>query len=246
VVKLLAEKDLAKLIAVMKSYERKSRLPHYDMWRFTRSLRFKIEELNYVAMEAPKAEGSNMLALDAGCGVGVYSSMLADKGYDVIGLDVSIGMLKKARKYIKNKNTFLIRGSITHLPLRNNKFDLTLCLDTLHHFTDTFLDKAFNEFRRTIKSNGIFITDMRNAVNPAIFLRYSMENKKWSEIGGLTLKARDFMRMKKTLVNKGFSVIKSKGIGFFLKFFSPYIVIVSKAIVDSNEEQAMVAERCKF
>lgn len=228
---LLTEEEVAKLVAVMKSYERKSKLPHYNMWgKATSSYKFKIEEFRLVAAECPNSSSSDMLALDAGCGYGVYSLMLSQKGYSVVALDVSTGMLKKAKNSVEDENVSFVRGSITHLPLRADLFDLTLCLDTLHHLTDSFLDKALDEFRRTIRHHGVLMTDTRNALNPAISVQYWMSNRKWAEEGGLTLKARSLRSMRKRMSRHRFKIAKTKGIRFALNALAPYILIVSKAV----------------
>lgn len=221
---------MAKLVAVMKSYERKTRLSHYNMWgRTTSSYRFKIEELNLVRADCPEPCGSDAFALDAGCGYGVYSLMLSQKGYNVVALDVSAGMLKKAKSSLRNGNAAFVRGSVTHLPFRENSLDLTLCLDTLHHFTDSFLDVALDEFRRTIKYSGVLITDTRNALNPAISLQYWVRNRRWAEEGGLTLKARSLSNMRKRMSQYRFNIVKTKGMRFALDALAPYILVFSKA-----------------
>ena len=228
---LLTEEDVAKLVAVMKSYERKSKLPHYDMWgKATRSYKFKVEEFRLVAAECPKPSGANMLALDAGCGYGVYSLMLSQKGYNVVALDVSAGMLRKAKNSVKNENVSFVRGSITRLPLREDLFDLTLCLDTLHHLTDSSLDEALDEFRRTIRHGGVLMTDTRNALNPAVSVQYWMRNRKWAEEGGLTLKARSLRSMKKRMSRHRFKIAKAEGIRLALNALAPYILIISKMV----------------
>lgn len=227
----MSKDDVEKLAAVMKSYERKSKLAHYDMWsRASRSHSFKVEEFKLVSNEISVANRPGLRALDAGCGYGVCSSMLLGKGYDVIALDVSAGMLKKARHLTNNSQISFVRGSITHLPLRQNEFDLLLCLDTLHHFTDTFLDKALNEFGRVIRFEGRLVTDTRNTLNPIVSLQYWAKNRKWAEIGGLTLKARSLRKVRKKMSQNNFRIDKTRGIGFILSLLAPYVVVFSTAV----------------
>jgi ubiquinone/menaquinone biosynthesis C-methylase UbiE len=226
----MSKDDVEKLAAVMRSYERKSKLAHYDMWsRASRSHSFKAEEFKLVSDEIPATSNSDLLALDAGCGYGVYSSMLVGKGYTVVALDASTGMLRKARQLASDGQISFVRGSITHLPFRKDRFRVLLCLDTLHHFTDSFLDEALDEFRRIIKSEGQLVTDMRNVLNPLVSLQYSISNRKWAQVGGLTLKARSLSRMGKRMNQKGFWIKKSRGIGLGFSLFAPYIVIFSRA-----------------
>lgn len=225
----MTEENGKRIVAVMKGYERKSKLPHYNMWsKCGSSYKLKINELNYVTNECPKASQPDRLSLDAGCGFGVYSSMLLSKGYFVVSMDVSVGMLRKARDLVKNDKIFYVRGSVTHLPFKHDIFSLILCVDTLHHLTEKFIDMAFDEFRRTAKSRSTLITDTRNPLNLLLFAQYKMEDKKWAEKGGLTLKARSLKRMTRKLKKFGFKLKKTKGIGFPIEVFAPYIVIVSE------------------
>jgi len=234
----LPEEEARRLIAVMKSYERKSKLPHYDMWgRFTGSYDFKIEELNYVTMECPGPLESDSLALDAGCGFGVHSHMLSDKGYRVVSLDVSVGMLKKARSLVNKSCVSFVRGSITHLPFRKKVFELILCLDTLHHLTDEHFDKSLREFRRIAQIDGLFITDTKNTLNPLLFMRYHVANMRWARTGGLTLISRSLNRVERRLKECGFEPMKTHGIGFFMSMIAPYIVVISKTFDRAVDEE---------
>lgn len=227
----MTEEDVARLVAVMKGYERKTQLPHYNMWsKATRSYQFKIEELKLVSEECTEASNPDMLALDAACGYGFYSQMLSKKGYTVVALDASTGMIRKARELVDDSNVWFVRGSVTHLPLKENKFNLVLCVDTLHHFTDSFINQALDEFRRVTKSGGVFITDTRNALNPAVSVKYWIKNRKWAEKGGLTLKARSLRNIKKKLSQRSFRVDKARGIGWGSVMLAPYIVVISGAV----------------
>ena len=227
----MTEEDVKRMGAVMKGYERKSRLPHYDMWsKFGPSYNFKIGELNYVKSECRAVPKFTAIALDAGCGPGVYSSMLLSKGYSVVGLDVSVGMLRKARTLISSDEISWVRASITHLPLKKDLFDLILCVDTLHHLPEKFIEMAFHEFKRTSKSRGTVIIDTRNPLNPLLYLQYKIEDKKWAEKSGLTLKARSLRHMTRKLRKFGFKLKKTKAIGFSFEMFAPYIVIVAESI----------------
>lgn len=201
------------------------------MWgKATSSYKYKVEEFRLVAAECPKPRDPNALALDAGCGYGIHSLMLSQKGYGVVALDVSAGMLKKAKSSVEDGNVSFVRGSITHLPLREDLFDLTLCLDTLHHFADSFLSKALDEFRKTLRYGGVLMTDTRNALNPAVSVQYWIRNRRWAEEGGLTLKARSLRNMRKRMSLHRFKIAKTKGMRFALSALAPYILIVSKAV----------------
>jgi len=67
--------------------------------------------------------------LDAGVGTGRFAGPLNEKGFDVVGLDVSEAMLSEAkRKSITN----LVRGELTIMPFANEAFDSCLMIHVLH------------------------------------------------------------------------------------------------------------------
>ncbi|MGY0288298.1 MAG: class I SAM-dependent methyltransferase [Candidatus Methanodesulfokora washburnensis] len=69
--------------------------------------------------------------LDAGCGPGRNSKYFLDVGSDVFSVDISIEMLRIARKMIPDAE--LVQCDITSLPFKNNAFDCILLVATLHH-----------------------------------------------------------------------------------------------------------------
>lgn len=231
----MTNENTRRLIALMKSFEHWSKLPHYSMWgKSTGVYNFKIQELNYVTEECPHAFQSSALALDAGCGVGVYSSMLTHKGYHAIGLDVSSGMLKKAKILFGGENISFVRGSITNLPFKRGEFDVILCVDTLHHLTNSHFTQALNEFSRVIRRHGLLVSDTRNALNPLLWIRCRLRNRRWAEKGGLTLVPRSLKLVKKRLQERGFKSVKVKRIGLSrinrsVGLIAPYIVVIARA-----------------
>lgn len=67
--------------------------------------------------------------LDAGVGTGRFAAPLKEKGFDVVGLDVSRAMLSKAKK---KSLTNLVRGELTTMPFANEAFDSCLMVHVLH------------------------------------------------------------------------------------------------------------------
>ena len=73
-------------------------------------------------------------ALDLGCGVGVYATWLASKGYQVVGIDFVPAALELARERAKAAGVtveFLQADVIDYAP--SNGFDLVLDSGCLHH-----------------------------------------------------------------------------------------------------------------
>jgi len=95
--------------------------------------------------------------LDAGCGGGRDTKLLHDKGLDSIGLDLSSGLIKVARKKYPNIN--FVEGSFLDLPFGNDSFDgIWAHASLLHLETVGDVKKALSEFQRVLKPNGVMHT----------------------------------------------------------------------------------------
>lgn len=75
-----------------------------------------------------------MKIADFGCGIGRHTIELANRGYDIVGVDYSKSLLQKA-KFGYKENIF-IQGDCRNIQLEN-KFDAILCLyDVIGSFVD--------------------------------------------------------------------------------------------------------------
>ena len=72
-------------------------------------------------------------ALDAGCGTGIYTVWLAERGLEVTGVDRDPAMLAAARR--KVPNAVFLEADVTALPFPDGEFDLALAV-TLFCFLD--------------------------------------------------------------------------------------------------------------
>lgn len=71
--------------------------------------------------------------LDIGTGTGRFAEYFNDSGFDVIGIDVSISMMAKAReKRIRS----LVQADAHHLPFRDRVFDGAIMIHVLHLVRD--------------------------------------------------------------------------------------------------------------
>jgi SAM-dependent methyltransferase len=85
---------------------------------------------------------------DVGCGTGISTRLLAERGYDVVGVDPNEAMLEKARaaggaRYVKGE------AAATGLP--DASVDLVTVAQAFHWFD---LGLAFREMRRILRPGG--------------------------------------------------------------------------------------------
>jgi SAM-dependent methyltransferase len=131
-------------------------------------------------------------ALDLACGTGTLAAILADDGWEVVGLDRSEPMLARARARADEaplgRLTF-VQGDMRELRIENDEwsndtataahssffirhssFDLVTCTyDSLNYLlTERDLERCFVGAARALRPNGLFFADM----NTRHFLEY--------------------------------------------------------------------------
>lgn len=103
--------------------------------------------------------------LELACGTGVLSILLADKGYDVTGLDLSTEMVKlaKERGQAANSSATFVEGDMLELS-EETLFDAVTCYsDSLCYMKDEeALAQVFEGVYLSLKETGTFIFDVHS------------------------------------------------------------------------------------
>lgn len=103
------------------------------------------------------AEAPASRALDLGCGNGRHVELLSDHATDVVGLDVSRGLLDEAttRASERGFHAGLVQGDASRLPFVDDAFDLGVYVATLHHLTPREARVAsLDELARVLSPDG--------------------------------------------------------------------------------------------
>jgi len=93
--------------------------------------------------------------LDAACGNGRYSRHLlrhADRDASLTAFDLSLGMLRRARKNLETDRVGLVSADVTRLPFADGTFDAAVCGWVLEHFPDP--RPALRELARVMTPGG--------------------------------------------------------------------------------------------
>jgi 2-polyprenyl-3-methyl-5-hydroxy-6-metoxy-1,4-benzoquinol methylase len=96
-------------------------------------------------------------ALDIGCGSGNYSVFLAQKKFQVTGVDFSAKALAIARKRAKLKKLKIkfIRADANHLATKlKARYDFIFDYSLLHHISDAKVKSYAAQFKRLLKPGG--------------------------------------------------------------------------------------------
>jgi len=129
----------------------------------------EIDGLLNIFMEYSVPENGNIL--DLACGIGRHSVPLAEKGYKVVGVDLSPAYVSAAEKYAEDKgvsqNTRFIVGDMRQVEeiLRNSmeSFDAVVNLFTSMGYWDEETDRAiFTQALNLVKPYGLLVIHTAN------------------------------------------------------------------------------------
>lgn len=101
--------------------------------------------------------------LDIGCGTGRHALALAENGFDVTGIDLSLNRIEKALVY-QNEHLNFYQHDMRHL-FRINYYDVVFNLFTSFGYFESPNDdqKAALSMALNVKNGGIFVLDYLNA-----------------------------------------------------------------------------------
>ena len=97
--------------------------------------------------------------LEVGCGTGNLTRELVRLGYEVVGVDVSEGMLEVARRKVPGVR--FVRADVREMALGEEYDAVVSTFDSLNNLlTEEDLALAFKRIREHLKPRGIFVADL--------------------------------------------------------------------------------------
>ena len=143
--------------------------PYYDL---TGQIRFAVLMGQYLREVLERHPAPRRRALDLACGTGTLALMLADSGWDVVGLDASAAMLEQARAKAANLDTagsaVFVQGDMRRpfaagrAGLQRASFGLATCVyDSLNYLLDEAdLAACFAGIAAALAPGGVAVLDM--------------------------------------------------------------------------------------
>lgn len=121
---------------------------------FGTDIKWRKEVVDIVAAKQPQ----NILDIATGTG-DLAISLTSSSATEIIGLDISEGMLEVGRKKITKKQLGgiikMVVGDSEDLPFKDNSFDAITVAFGIRNFEN--LEKGLSEILRVLKPNGIFV-----------------------------------------------------------------------------------------
>ena len=129
--------------------------------------------------------------LDAGCGAGRHTHLLAKAGFDVYGFDISKDALRINRSILKKhgtKATLIQLDMSRQWPYKNNFFDAVFASRTMYQFKVSGIRRNIEKVNQVLKSGGYFFWEgptYRTTRKRFLYERIkTVEPGTWSSIGG--------------------------------------------------------------
>lgn len=102
------------------------------------------------------------VVLDIGIGTGRNSYLLSNRGAIIEGIDMSDGMMSKARKKLEGrKANFTLADAGKDLPFPSNIFDYVICVRVLKYIKNW--RNTIKDVSRVLKKDGIFVLEISNS-----------------------------------------------------------------------------------
>ena len=90
--------------------------------------------------------GKREKVLDAACGEGYGSSLLAEEAEEVTGLDIDKEAVENANHKYGNKKLSYLKGSIEELPFEDHTLDVVVSFETIEHVGEEIQKNSWKKY----------------------------------------------------------------------------------------------------
>ena len=117
---------------------------------------------DYVERHFRKSERPIRSVVDLACGTGSLTCLLAQRGYSMLGVDLSPDMLTVAEQKCRGLNVVLSCQDMTRLVLPGQADAVICCLDSVNYVTrSAALRRAFRRVYDALAPGGLFLFDVK-------------------------------------------------------------------------------------
>lgn len=111
---------------------------------------------------------TGMRVLELGSGTGSYTEAFSASGARIVGIDISMDMLTRARDHLGGQGANFLVADAETMPFKAGAFDAVVGNAVLHHVD---LGKCLGEIMRVLRPGGAFAFTEPNMLNPMVFVQ---------------------------------------------------------------------------
>lgn len=169
--------------------------------------------------------------LEVGCGEGLFLSALAERNKKIKlhGIDIWDKILERAEERFKNEKIEgieLKQADATNLPFEDNYFNAVVCMNVLFNLpTDEMCYKTLDEMIRVCSKGGKIVLDIRNSLNPLLWVKYKLAPFYDETVKDLPLRTYHLKPLLEYLNERGVVIKDVVPVGFPKNMFAPLFVI---------------------
>jgi len=135
----------------------------YEKW-FTTPIGSLVKRVEWELILDLLRPGAGEFILDAGCGTGVFTLDMLSCGARVVGLDLSLAMIRRARQKARNSRLQVISADLLNLPFPENTFHKAVSITALEFIPDG--QEAVKELFRVTRKGGTVVVATLNRLSP--------------------------------------------------------------------------------
>ncbi len=165
--------------------------------------------------------------LDIGCGNARDIARIAERGGEIVGVDISAGMVAAAKEELERMGMSSIRlqvGDATCLDFPDASFDKVLCSEVIEHIPDA--PQALQEIRRVLRPGGSLVLSTPNKGSWYGFERYwiweRLLRRKWPHPCD---EWRSMVEVIALLEQGGFRIVERRTVCFVPGFIVTYFLL---------------------
>lgn len=162
-----------------------NRLAGYDAHMLT-EIEGAEEFYRFTAMLLPSAGRCAVLDLGCGTGLELEAYLAINPSADIVGIDLSAGMLSALRNKFPGKKLNLVRGSYFDVPFGRERFHAAVSVESLHHFTAGQKLSLYQKLYDSLKTGGYFILTDYFAESEALEQEYFEDLRRLKAEQGVT------------------------------------------------------------
>ena len=117
--------------------------------------------------------------VDLGCGAGVFTDLLRQRGYQAQGMDLCFDLLQAGRA--RFPEAVFVTGDVEQLPFADASVDTVMLSGLVHHLPDP--SKCAAETARVLRQGGRFFAFDPNRRNPFMYMFRDKSSPLYSSVG---------------------------------------------------------------